>query len=72
MRSRSGGRYIGKTLMPGGSFDEIIANKEKELIIDALKKTAGRQRDASKELGITERILGYKIKKYKIKPKLLS
>ncbi|MGD9110526.1 MAG: helix-turn-helix domain-containing protein, partial [Phycisphaerales bacterium] len=58
--------------MPGGSFNEIIANKEKELIIDALKKTGGRQRNAAKELGITERILGYKIKKYKIKPKLLS
>ncbi len=56
----------------GGTFDEIIANKEKELIIDALKKTGGRQRQAAKELGLTERILGYKIKKYSISPKLLS
>lgn len=51
---------------------EIIANKEKELIIDALKKSGGQQRQAAKELGITERILGYKIKKYQILPKLLS
>ncbi|MFA5553249.1 MAG: nif-specific transcriptional activator NifA [Phycisphaerae bacterium] len=56
----------------GGSFDEIIANKEKELIIDALKKTSGRQKQAAKELGLTERILGYKIKKYDINPKQLS
>jgi Nif-specific regulatory protein len=54
------------------SFDEIIANKERELIVDALKKTGGHQRKAAKELGLTERILGYKIKKYGILPKLLS
>ncbi len=54
------------------SLSEIIENKEKELIIDALKKTGGRQRRAAKELGITERILGYKIKRYAIYPKLLS
>lgn len=55
-----------------GSFDEIIANKERELIVDALKKTGGHQSKAAKELGLTERILGYKIKKYGILPKLLS
>ena len=53
------------------SLTEIIANKEHELIVDALKKTGGRQRQAAKELGITERILGYKIKKYDIHPKYL-
>jgi Nif-specific regulatory protein len=54
------------------SLSEIIANKEKELIIDALKKSGGQQRKAARELGLTERILGYKIKKYSIYPKLLS
>ncbi len=53
------------------SFTEIIANKERELIIDALKKSGGRQRTAAAELGITERILGYKIRKYNIHPKYL-
>lgn len=53
------------------SLTEIIANKERELIVDALKRTDGRQRQAAKELGITERILGYKIKKYDIHPKYL-
>ncbi len=56
----------------GQSLSEIIANKERELIIDALKKSGGQQRLTAKELGITERILGYKIKKYAIHPKLLS
>jgi Nif-specific regulatory protein len=56
----------------GHSLAEIIANKEKELIIDALKKSGGQQRKAAKELGLTERILGYKIKTYAIYPKLLS
>jgi Nif-specific regulatory protein len=56
----------------GQSLPEIIANKERELIIDALKKSGGKQRKAAKELGLTERILGYKIKRYAIYPKLLS
>ncbi|MGE5294883.1 MAG: sigma-54 interaction domain-containing protein, partial [Solirubrobacterales bacterium] len=51
------------------SFTEIIANKERELIVDALKKCGGQQRKAALELGLTERILGYKIKKYNIYPK---
>jgi len=56
---------------PTPSLTEIIANKERELIVDALKKCAGRQRQAAEELGITERILGYKIKKYVIHPKYI-
>lgn len=55
----------------GRSFTEIIANKEKELIVDALKQFSGKQRKAAKELGITERMLGYKIKKYSIHPKYI-
>jgi Nif-specific regulatory protein len=53
------------------SLTEIISNKERELIVDALKKADGRQRRAAVELGITDRILGYKIKKYNIHPKYL-
>ncbi len=56
----------------GQSLTEIIANKERELIIDALKKSGGQQRLTAKELSISERILGYKIKKYAIHLKLLS
>jgi len=53
------------------SLAEIIENKEKELIVDALKKFDGQQRKTARELGISERILGYKIKKYNIHPKYI-
>jgi Nif-specific regulatory protein len=53
------------------SLTEIIANMEQELIVDALKKSGGQQRKAAKDLGITERILGYKIKKHNIQPKYI-
>jgi len=53
------------------SLSEIIANTERELIVDALKKNDGQQRMTARELGITERILGYKIKKYNIHPKYI-
>src|SRR3989339_435671 len=54
------------------SLSDIISQTEKELIIDALKKFGGQQRKTAEELGVTERILGYKIKKYNILPRLLS
>jgi Nif-specific regulatory protein len=53
------------------SLTQIIANTEKELIVDALKKSGGQQRKAAKDLGITERILGYKITKYNIQPRYI-
>jgi Nif-specific regulatory protein len=53
------------------SLAEIIENKERELIVDALKKFDGQQRKTAIELGITERVLGYKIRKYNIHPKYI-
>ncbi len=40
---------------------------EKQLIQEALAKTGGNQRKAASLLGITERILGYKLKTYDLK-----
>ena len=53
------------------SLTEIIENKEREIIIDALKKFDGQQRKTARELEISERVLGYKIKKYNIHPKYI-
>lgn len=53
-----------------GSFQEIIQNKEKELLLDALKKSRGQQKKAAVLLGLSERIFNYKIKKYGIQPRL--
>jgi len=43
-----------------------VASYEKELIQDALKTTGGNRARAAKLLNTTERILGYRIKKYAI------
>jgi Nif-specific regulatory protein len=48
------------------SLPEKVEYLEREMIVDALKNTHGCQRHTAKELGLTERILGYKIKKYGI------
>ncbi|MCU0917127.1 MAG: sigma 54-interacting transcriptional regulator [Planctomycetes bacterium] len=51
------------------SFPEIIANMERELIVNALRNCGGQQRRAAVELGITTRMLGYRIRKYGIQPR---
>jgi transcriptional regulator of acetoin/glycerol metabolism len=43
-----------------------IMDAEKELIIKALKKHRGKRRDASGDLGISERTLYRKLKEYNI------
>jgi DNA-binding NtrC family response regulator len=43
-----------------------LTEREKELIVKALKKHRGRRRDAASELGISERTLYRKIKEYDI------
>jgi Nif-specific regulatory protein len=47
----------------GISLDEMVETLEKQKIEEALKKFR-TQRKAATELKITERMLGYKIKKY--------
>lgn len=44
-----------------------ILDKEKELIIKALKKHRGKRKDAASDLGISERTLYRKLKEYDIK-----
>ena len=43
-----------------------IMDKEKELIIKALKKHRGKRKDAALDLGISERTLYRKLKEYSI------
>ncbi len=50
----------------GMSLTDAVSNLEKKVIQEALDKTGGNQRKAAKLLGITERILGYKLKIHKI------
>ncbi len=55
-----------------GTLPEAAANLEREMIMEALKTTKGHQGKAAGILGVTERILGYKIKKYGISPRVYS
>jgi len=47
-----------------GSLPDRVENLEKAMISKVLSQTEGNQRKAAKNLGLTERMLGYKIKKY--------
>jgi Nif-specific regulatory protein len=49
------------------SLENAVESYEKDLIQDALKSTRGNVAKAAKLLNSTERILGYKIKKYEIR-----
>ncbi len=52
------------------SLKEAVEKYERELLIDCLKSNRGNMRRAAKALQATERIFGYKVKKYMIDPKL--
>jgi len=49
-----------------GKLNEAVSRIEKEMIMDALNRTDGNQTKAATDLGISERVLRYKINKYKI------
>jgi DNA-binding NtrC family response regulator len=49
-----------------GSLDESISQVERKMIEEALKKAKGNQRRAAKILGISERSMWYRVKKYGI------
>jgi two-component system NtrC family response regulator len=53
----------------GGSLPKTIENLERQLILSALERSGGIQTRAAEELGINERVLRYKMKKYKISEK---
>lgn len=47
-------------------LDDAISALEKKMVVDALKKTKGSQVKAAKLLGISERSMWYRVKKYGI------
>ena len=48
------------------TLQEAVDNLEKELISEALKSNRGNMAKAARKLGITERIMGLRVKKYQI------
>jgi Nif-specific regulatory protein len=49
-----------------GSLSEKLESVERELIIEALKEARGNMARAADNLGITERIMGLRVKKYSV------
>lgn len=52
---------------PAGSLQSAVELLELRMIEDAMKKTASNQSQAARLLGLSERMLRYKLKKYKLK-----
>ncbi len=46
---------------------DTVVEIEKRLILEALDSAGGVQSKAARKLGVSQRILGYKMKKYGIK-----
>jgi DNA-binding NtrC family response regulator len=62
----AGGEGVRPPGGPKGSLNETLDTVERGLILEALKETGGVQTRAAVRLGISERVLRYKLKKYKI------
>ena len=62
---------LAEDALPGrelkGSLNETLDTVERGLILEALKETGGIQTRAAEKLGISERVLRYKLKKYRIR-----
>ena len=53
---------------PRGTLEEAIEAMEREMIAEALKSHRGIMAKAGRQLGLTERIMGLRVKKYGIDP----
>lgn len=53
----------------GNNLQGTLDSMEKELILDALKESKGNMAKAARDLGLTERVMGLRAKKYSINPK---
>jgi Nif-specific regulatory protein len=52
-----------------GTLDVVVSRVEKQMLLDSLISTKGNLAKAADILGITERMMGIRIKKYEIDPK---
>lgn len=50
-----------------GKLPQAVHDLEKQMIEEAMARSGGNQRVASEILGITERMLGYRLKNYRLK-----
>ncbi len=55
-----------------GTLQATLDALERELIVDALKTARGNMAKAARALGITERLMGLRVRKFRIQPKNLG
>jgi DNA-binding NtrC family response regulator len=53
-----------KRSLSQGKLPQAVHELEKQMIKEAMARSGGNQRVASEILGITERMLGYRLKQY--------
>jgi Nif-specific regulatory protein len=51
---------------PGGTLASALRGLEHEMICAELKRTGGNMAEVARTLGITERIMGLRVKEYQI------
>ena len=51
------------------SLQEALDELERELILDALKSSRGNMAKAARSLGVSERVMGLRVRKHGIEPK---
>ncbi len=54
------------TSQSGGPLENALNSLEREMVIDALKTTHGNMAGAARMLGVTERMMGFRVKKHEI------
>jgi Nif-specific regulatory protein len=52
--------------VPRGTLRATLERVERELLVEALKSSRGTMATAAESLGITERIMGLRVRKYHI------
>lgn len=52
-----------------GTLEDTLDRVEREILIEALKNSRGNKAMAARELGITERLMGLRVKKHGIEPR---
>jgi len=53
----------------GEDLPTALARMEKEMVVVALRASRGNKARAARALGISERLMGLRVKKYKINPR---
>ncbi|MCU0691518.1 MAG: hypothetical protein MUF54_08960 [Polyangiaceae bacterium] len=52
-----------------GTLHESLEQVERELLLDALKTSRGNMAKAARALGLTERVMGLRVKKFGVTPR---